>query len=296
MADFFGRRAVRATTAVAAVFVMLFVLALSPMRTVADDFFNQFRVQKFAAITIPMDLMEPLNSGLLQSMSDADHEQLKDELAGLGAFETTFNLDDLPQAGTVEDARASFGEFAIPGALPDGFDAEPNAYATDAGSASYALNLTKAREIIDGMNLPIYALDDIQAETLDFEVNVPAAVVLEYKNADGERVLVGQMNSPELSFPDELDMNQLREEILRFPGLPTDLVAQLRAIDDWENTLIIPIPEGAESDDVTINGEPGLLIEHDLGAAVLWEKDGMLYAVIGQVSADAVQDIAESMD
>jgi anti-sigma factor RsiW len=73
-------------------------------------------------------------------------------------------------------------------------------------------------------------------------------------------------------------------------------VAQLRAIDDWENTLIIPIPEGAESDDVTVNGEPGLLIEHDLGTAVLWEEDGILYAVVGQVSADEVQDIADSMD
>jgi hypothetical protein len=70
----------------------------------------------------------------------------------------------------------------------------------------------------------------------------------------------------------------------------------LRGIDDWENTLIIPIPEGAESDDVTINGEPGLLIEHALFAAVLWEDGGTLHAVIGQVDGDTVEDIADSMD
>ena len=297
MANLFSHRAVRATSALATALAVLLVLALSPMRTVADDFFGQFRVQKFAAVTIPMDLVEPLNSGLLQSMSDADQQQMKDELAGLGTFETTFNMTDLPQAGTVDEAQASFGDFQTPDDLPDGYDAAPNAYVTEAGSASYALNVAKFRQIIDGMNLPIYAFDDVQSDTLDFSVNVPQAVVLEYKNAAGERVLVGEMESPQLSIPDELDMNQLREEILRFPGLPTDLVAQLRAIDDWENTLIIPIPEGAESDDVTVNGQPGLLItDDDMGALVLWEDNGILHAVAGQVSGDEILDIADSMD
>ncbi|HYI15751.1 MAG TPA: DUF4367 domain-containing protein, partial [Thermomicrobiales bacterium] len=107
--------------------------------------------------------------------------------------------------------------------------------------------------------------------------------------------VVGQMASPSLNIPDGINMDALREDILQFPGLPADLVAQLRAIDDWESTLIIPIPEGATSDDITINGEPGLLIEHNLGSAVLWEKDGILFAVIGQVSDDEVRDIADSM-
>lgn len=298
MSELFARRAVRASSAAVAAVAMVVVLALSPMRTVADDFLNQFRVQKFAAVTIPMDLIEPFNSGILQTLSEDDKAAMKERFDALGTFETTFNMEDLPQPGTLEDAQATYGDFVSPDAddLPDGFDDAPSVYVTEAGNASYALNLAQARGIIDDMNLPIYALDDIDATTLDFEVNVPQAVVLEYKNASGERVLVGQMASPELSFPDELDMNQLREEILRFPGLPTDLVAQLSAIDDWENTLIIPIPQGAESDDVTINGEPGLLIEHDLGAAILWEDDGILYAVVGQVSSDAMQDIADSMD
>jgi len=298
MSEFSTRRSVRVSAATVAAFAMVIALALSPMRTVANDFFNQFRVQKFAAVTIPMVLMAPLNSGLLETSTDSDKQDLKDRLEGLGAFETTFGLDDLPRPRTVEDARAAFGDFATPDAdeLPDGFDTTPNVYVTKAGRASYAMDVSQVRGVIDEMNLPIYALDAIDATTLDFEVNVPQAVVLEYKNAIGERVLVGEMASPELSFPDELDMNQLREEILRFPGLPTDLVAQLRAIDDWESTLIIPIPEGADSDDVTINGEPGLLIEHDLGSAILWEDNGILHLVAGQVSADAVQDIADSMD
>ena len=298
MGQLFATRSMRTASAIVAIFAVVVAVTFSPMRTVADDFLNQFRVQKFAAVTIPMDLFAPLESGMLDSMSDDDKQALHDELSELGVLETTFNYDEnnLPAAITLEEAEAQFGDIAEPDDLPDGFDSAPNAYLTEAGSASYALNTAKAQELIDALGLPIYSLPDpAQYPTLEFQANIPAAALLEYKDADGQRVVVGQVASPTLDIPDGVDMNALREDILRFPGLPSDFVAQLRAIDDWESTLIIPIPEGATSEDITINGDPGLLIEHALGSAVLWEDDGTLYAVIGQVSDDEVRDIADSM-
>ena len=298
MGRLFERRAFRAASAVAAVVAVVVAVTFTPMRTVADDFLNQFRVQKFAAITIPMDMVTPLESTMFDSMTAEDKQQLHDQLEQLGAFDTTFTFDqdNLPAPVTPDEAEALYGEFDTPDDLPDGFDGAPNAYVTEAGSASYALDVANAQALIDEIGLPIYALPDpAVVPTLEFSANIPAAVVLEYTNASGEKVIAGQMASPSLNIPNGINMNDLREEILRFPGLPADLVAQLRAIDDWENTLIVPIPEGATSDDVTINGEPGLLIEHELGSAILWERDGILYAVIGQVSADDVEDIADSM-
>lgn len=296
MSEFWMRRGARAATVFAVLVVMVAAFTLSPMRTVADDFLNQFRVQKFAAVTIPMDLVEPLQSGVLQSLSSADKERMKQELDELGAFETTFQLDmsSLPTATSLEEAEGQFGDIAVPEDLPEGFG-EPTAYVTDAGSATYTLNVDKAREIIDALNLPIYAFDQVTAETLTFRANVSEAAVLHYRNGL-TNVVVGQTASPTLDIPEGFNMDALREDILRFPGLPTDLVAQLRAIDDWENTLIVPIPENADSRDVTVNGNAGLLLEMEQGAVVLWEDDGMLYAVAGQVSGDDVLDIADSMD
>jgi hypothetical protein len=297
MGQLFAMRSMRAASAVVAIFAVVVAVTFTPMRTVADDFLNQFRVQKFAAVTIPMDALSPMQSLATAGMSDEAKQQFQDELKQLGAFDTTFEYDQdhLPQAMTLDEAEAQFGNIDEPDNLPDGFDSAPNAYLTEAGSASFDLDTAKAQQIIDALGLPIYSLPDpAEYPTLEFSANMPAAAVLEYQNADGQRVIVGQMESPTLDIPDGLDMDALREEVLRFPGLPSDLVAQLRAIDDWEHTLIIPIPEGATSENITINGEPGLLIEHDLGSAVLWEKDGILHAVIGQISADAVRDIADS--
>lgn len=297
MGQLFATRSMRAASAFVAVVAVVVAVAFSPMRTVADDFLNQFRVQKFAAVTIPMDMLSPLQSAGLAGMSDEDKQQLQDTLSQLGAFDTTFQYDrqNLPAPMTLAEAEARFGNIDKPGNLPDGFDGAPNAYLTEAGTASYALNTANAQELIDSLGLPIYTLPDpAQYPTLNFTANIQAAALLEYTNADGKKVVVGQMASPTLDIPDGIDMNALREDILRFPGLPADLVAQLRSIDNWESTLIVPIPQGATSEDITINGEPGLLIEHNLGSAVLWQKDGVLHAVIGQVSADEARNIAES--
>jgi len=298
MGQLFERQSMRAASALVAVVAVVAAMTFTPMRTVADDFLNQFRVQTFAAVTIPMDMISPLQSAALDGMSEEDKQRFEDELNQLGAFDTTFEFskDNLPAPTSLDEAEALFGVIDAPDDLPDGFDGAPNAYLSEAGTASYALDTANAQALIDELGLPIYALPDPALyPTLEFGANVPAAAILEYTNDDGKKIMVGQMASPTLDIPDGVDMDALREEILRFPGLPTDLVAQLRSIEDWETTLIIPIPEGATSDDITINGEPGLLIEHTLGSAVLWEKDGVLYAVIGQVSGDEVRDIADSM-
>jgi hypothetical protein len=297
MGQLFATRSMRAASAFVAVIAVVVAVTFSPMRTVADDFLNQFRVQKFAAVTIPMDLVAPLDG--LDGMGEGDdHGMLDDALNQLGTLDTTFQFDEegMPDPITLEEAEAQFGDIDEPDDLPEGFDGTPNAYLTEAGSASYELDTANAQAMIDALGLPIYSLPDPERyPTLEFKANIPAGALLEYKDADGKRVVVGQMASPTLDIPDGIDMDDLREDILQFPGLPADLVAQLRAIDDWESTLIIPIPEGATSENISINGEPGLLIKHNLGSAVLWEKDGILYAVIGQVSDDEVRDVADSM-
>ena len=298
MSQIIERRPVRYLGAIAASLAVVLALVFTPMRTVADDFLNQFRVQKFAAVTIPMDMIEPFSSGMFDDMTSADPSMLTEQMDGLGTFETTFNMDmtSMHDALTPAEAAAQYGDFDSPDSLPDGFDGDAEVWVTEAGSATYTMNTDKAQAIVDEMGIPIYALPDSSAfPEMTFSVNLEAAVVQSWTAADGSMLMAGQTVSPTISYPDGLDMDMLREDILRLPGLPTDLVAQLRAIDDWEETLIIPVPEDAKTENVTINGEAGLLIIAEDGSAIVWQKDGILYAVAGQVSADAVRDVADSM-
>jgi hypothetical protein len=89
---------------------------------------------------------------------------------------------------------------------------------------------------------------------------------------------------------------QLEDYLLSQPGVPPDIAAQIRAIKDPSTTLPIPIPKGlATTESVQINGVSGLLIKAVLGAGVVWEKNGVIYAVGGQLTPDQVLAIATSL-
>lgn len=295
MAGVWDRRFVRGSAVLAIALMLMLAFTITPMRTLADDFLDQFRVHRFVAVTIPMDMVEPMKSGILENLSDGDRAAMQDQFSGLGTFATTFDTTHLPTPVTMDEATTRYGDVDVPDEVPSGFGAAPQVYVTDAGTATYEVNVNAMQALIDETGMPIYAFDAVKSETLTFGVNVPIAVVLTYTSVDGAQLVVGQMDSPTLLIPDDFDMNRLREDMLRLPGLPTDLVAQLRSIEDWEHTLVVPVPEGATSRDVTVNGSAGLLIEYPAGATVLWEKGGILYAVGGHASADDVLETADSM-
>jgi hypothetical protein len=89
---------------------------------------------------------------------------------------------------------------------------------------------------------------------------------------------------------------ELEAYLLSQPGVPPDIAAQIKAIKDPSSTLPIPIPKGlATTQQVQVNGVPGLLIKAVLGAGVVWQKNGVIYAVGGQLTPDQVLAIATSL-
>jgi hypothetical protein len=300
MAMLANARWMRAGGAVAAVLALVVVFTLSPMRSLADGMLNSFRVEKFAAITIPTGAIDPANLSILGGIGGSEDNPLTSQLGELGTFETSFTMDSLRQVSTLDEAETHYGaDLDTPDDLPDAFNVAPEIWVTDDGTATYTLNVGPANELIDELGLPIYSLPDPAVHpTVPFTVELSKAVVLNYESASGERLFVGQTRSPELSFPDWFNADDLREELLQIPLLPADTLAQLRAIDDWQHTVIIPVPENADTDDVTVNGKPGLKIEmaDGHGAGVVWVDDGYLYVVAGQLSGNDVLDIADSMD
>jgi hypothetical protein len=89
---------------------------------------------------------------------------------------------------------------------------------------------------------------------------------------------------------------QLEDYLLSQPGVPPDFAAQIKALKDPSTTLPIPIPKGfATTENVQVNGVQGVLIKAVLGAGVVWQKNGVIYAVGGQLTPDQVRAIATSL-
>lgn len=309
-------RAARGAVAMVALLLLTTAFVATPMRSLADDLLNRFRVEKFEAITVNMEQFTEFGLGIALQAMTADPEELMTAAEGLVEVETTFDkqdpLSNAAELGSLDDVQAAFGDFRAPASLPDGFDAAPRILVTDAGSVTATVDTASANTIVQELGLPIYSLPDAtQAPEMIFKVELPQALIMHYEADSGGHLAVVQLESPTLITPDSVDMNALREDLLMLPGLPSDLVSQLRSIEDWESTLILPVPQGAETRDVSIDGEAGLLLESgefdgsDWGiefelegdaSVVMWHDDGTLYVVAGSVNGSDVLDVADSLN
>jgi hypothetical protein len=110
-------------------------------------------------------------------------------------------------------------------------------------------------------------------------------------------LVIVQMKAPSVS-SDGPSVSDYEQALLDLPGLPEDLKAGIRAIGDPSSTLPVPVPTSlAASHPVDINGADGLAIGDNtgIGSGVVWQSDGMVYAVGGTLRESQVLEIARSM-
>ena len=108
------------------------------------------------------------------------------------------------------------------------------------------------------------------------------------------QLVIGAMRAP-VAYSSGASARQLEDFLLSQPGLPPDFVAQVRAIKDPTATLPIPIPSGVVSRSVQVQGVSGVLVDAGMGTGLVWEKNGIIYGVAGQLTPDQVLAIARSL-
>ncbi len=293
------RRVTRVRLAVggiAAAAVLALVVTLTPFGALADEFVNRFRVQQFAAITVPMETLAALTAQA-EMLPPEQREAMHQELEQIAQFTTTFDEGSLREVSSLDEATAVLGRKpATPHELPANVSGvSPRFFVGDAGTASVTIDVARAREMLARLGIQFASLPDpADTPTVTVTLNVPASAAQVYENGD-QKLVVAEMDSPELLLPETIDPELLREDLLSLPGLPPELVAQIRAVRDWRETLIIPVPADATTRQVTLHGVSGLLIEASEGSAVLWQKDGVLHAVGGTVDGVTALSVAESV-
>lgn len=275
----------RLAAAAAVVAVLLGgVLATPAGRAVATELLGQFRVQKFALITVaPQDPVA--------------------NFASLEQFGTLHVPEDMQEGGTEATSVAAAAEqvgFTVqqPARLPDDLSADPQIRTTPASTVSFTVDRDKALAYLaeqghSDVNVP-EALDDST-----IQLTISAAVLLVYGDDDGQvSLVVGQSPSPTVTVSGGATLEQIRSFLLSVPGLPADTVAQLRAIDDWTQTLPIPVPQDASvSRHVTVAGAPGVSVQdaQTRHGVVLWQRDGIVYGVGGSYGEQELLAVAASL-
>ncbi len=217
--------------------VILLIVIFSSVRDAGQQFLNLFRVQEVQTIQITQEFLDSLPE------PDAELIQWIEEPSDDGeAREVT--LAEAEEALGFRPAQLS--------EVPDILQADPKVMVTDETEASFSIDLAVARNYIwalggDGAILP----DELEGAI--FRITVPQVGMLFYAAKDnpdqGVRLL--QTTSPTLATPSKIDMDAIRTELLELSILPPELADQLRAVEDWEQTLLLPLVEGM-SEEVSV--------------------------------------------
>ncbi len=260
--------------AAAALLLVVVVVGTPGGRSAAAAFLAQFRSERFEVVTF----------------DPAELDKGFEGLAQLGRVSGDFEQEPVAVSSLAEARRLTgLDVSALPARLmPNSVSPKPIIQAVPARTLALEFDTARAPELpanFDGARL---------------RVGVPAAVALMYPSTtgDGPGLVIGEAEAVSATVDGGPSLAQVRDVLLSLDGLPESLRAQLRAIDDWRSTLPLPLPTDAVVwQDVTVNGQPAVAFgdESGLGSAVLWQADGRIRGVGGQLPISEVRRVADRL-
>jgi hypothetical protein len=284
-----------AMSGLAVALLLMLVLGTPQGRGAAAQFLAQFRSERFAAVA--------LSSGQI-----ANIEQTLSELQHVGRISGIDTAPEPRAVASVAEASQRVGFPVLepdPATLPAGISGTPaEVRVLPAHQVRFTFDLDRARAYYQSLGRNDVSLPE-RFDGSSLVVNTPPAVLLEYHSADapvdtsfGFGLVVGQAGMVTVDVEGGVTLKELREFLLGLPGLSPETVQQLRAIEDWETTLPVPIPvEQMHWERATIAGSPGLLLNDNtgLGSAALWQRDGRIFGIAGGMTARELRRVAESL-
>ncbi|HLH63657.1 MAG TPA: hypothetical protein VKV20_18395 [Ktedonobacteraceae bacterium] len=270
---------------IAAVAAVLIVLVLVPNAgALASQFLSLFRVQHFQTVQVTKQDIKTLSSRPIPSFEDLGTLQVQP-----GSLQTQ---DDLTEA---QAAHMVNFPILLPHYLPRGISGPPDFSVMSAGQATFTFNAGKARAFFSqngygNVNIPA------NLDGATFELTISAGVAISYGNGADTQFMIMEVPSPLIRATGSASLEELRNVALSLPGLPSQLVAQLKQIDLSSGVIPLPVPSGINSQPITVHGSSGLLLTRNVsttlkqfkqfpaGSAVVWQTGNIIYAVGGTVS------------
>lgn len=290
------------------------VLTIAPAVISADE--DEKSIEQFEPITISEDTFFDLEA-VAEELDPFTMLMIFMQLEDLGEFDTNFDEDSFYDVGSLNEVSDHLGgDFAHPEYLPAGFtDDNADFGVGEAGYLSVTIDVAVARSISQLLDLPADWLPSpSEQETVTLRLDVPESGFAGWSSGL-DVLMVGQIDLPDMDVPENVDLELLRDAIIDDPRMPNELADQLGAIDNWDETVPVPVPEGAEYEDLTIDGNAGFMLsmdgsDHSMpsihgdvgamfpmdheGGIVVWEADGTLHIVAGNLDTDELRDVAES--
>lgn len=281
-------------TAAAAVIVLTLTVAFSfgSVRTAASELLTIFKLEKVQIVNISPEDIALIEKAIRDGAGQVDIENF-------GRFE--YLSHERSGVVTPDDARKAVDfPLKLPAALPGVYRFQ-DYYKISGGTLNLTLNTDSSNSVLKSLGSKKLLPDQLNGKT--FSVTIPNIINLYYNGPDNNRIIISQGRSPELRAAG-MDVAAVRDALLALPFLPDNLRSQLSAVNDWQHTLLVPNLAGT-SREVSVAGSQGVFFTNTEGAgrnnfhgfanSLLWQRDGVVYAVSGPLSLEQALDVALSM-
>jgi hypothetical protein len=250
----------------------------------ANQLLSLFRVQHFQPVQVTNQDLKTLSSRPIPDLVDLGAVQIQP-----GSLKGHHNLTKAQAAQMVNFP------LLLPHYLPRGIPDNPDFGVVDSGQGTFTFSASKAhayfvKNAYGDVKIPA------NLDGATFDITTSAGVVIAYGNQADIQFMVIEIPSPVVRATGKASLQDLRDFLLSLPGLPSQLVVQLKQIDLNSGVVPLPVPSGIESRSITVHGTSGLLltsnisttIEHikkfPVGSMVVWQVHDIIYALGGTVS------------
>jgi len=291
-----------AAAAAAVLFVASF--AFAPVRGLAAEVLRIFRMEKVQTVSLDSEQLDKMVSAMQQGGGHVDLQ----------------NFGEVWIDGTPDAREVSLGDaqkaMDFPIVLPQSLDGTQTLLLQSAMTYKFKLHAAELNSLLRSLGATHLLPADVDGKV--FSVTIPAMINANYQRDDrlptksamsagpvlnGQSVMIAEARSPELVVPDGVDPLAIRDVLINMPIIPQDVRDRLAAITDWQHTLLIP-NVGGSAEDIDLNGTAAVAMTapHRAPAdaskqpwSVLWQHDGVVYGVTGDLTKDAAIDIAKQM-
>ena len=256
-----------------ALVLVLGLLAFPPVRALADQLLQVFRVQNV--------MFMPIDTARLQQLESLDFDPRT-----LFMAEPELTNDPAPPQPVASAAEA----LEKAGFTPAEVTSFPSAtqssemVVNDRREVRTQVNVESARRLLELMGVTDVQLPDaLGAEPI--VASIPPTVETQYTGAD-YRLVLNQGPSPDVTLPEGVELAVLGKAGLRLLGVAPQQAEAISRNIDWSSTLVVPFPSNVSSiQQVEFGGHRGLLMGGDSGEdrwQLYWQAGDRFYMLEGQ--------------
>lgn len=244
-----------------------------------------FRAQDLKGVTVTLDDIQQIQSKLSTGQGEINLEKMGN-IKVQGGQKKVSSKEDVKN---ITDVTVAFPS-VLDGVVPSVNVVEPTAI-------EFTLNAENVNEIMKSYGATKILPANIDGKT--FKIDFASQVTMNY-SINNKPITIMETKSPEITVPDDVDIDAVYDAVVEMPIIPQRLQSQLKSMKDWKSTLYIPVIE-SEMTEVNINGAKGYMSkdygnsEENSESAVIWYNKGIIYVVSGEVDSEELLKIAKSV-